>query len=96
MDTMAEIKLLLQRADTCRRNASVARRVSRAGPVGDRMQEVQGLERQIGCLHEQALMLQEEAAALALRAVRRRGLEARARVDAEMRLLLQVASMGPR
>lgn len=94
MDTMTEIGLLLQRAHTCCRNASVARRVSREGLADDRIEGVQGLERQIVHLHEQAMALRDQATALARQAVRGRGLAAPAAIEAEMRLLLQVAAMG--
>lgn len=95
MDRIAQIRLLLRRADTCHTNAGAARRVSRAGAAGDCREEVEGLQDRVVRLHERAMAFQEEAFSLARRAVAQRGVDDPVVARSEAQLLLQIARMEP-
>lgn len=88
METINEIQLLLRRAEACRDNAAVTRRVTRNYSTEAR----RPYEEQTARLHEQACSLEETARRLADRlALSRRPIEPTESQAEEARLILRLA-----
>ena len=88
METISEIQLLRRRAEACRDNAAVTRRITRDYSAEAR----QPFEEQTALLHEQACSLEEAAQRLADRlALSRRPVDRAETQAEEARLILQLA-----
>lgn len=88
MEAINEIQFLLRRAETCRDNAAVTRRVTRNYSAEAR----QSFGEQTARLHEQACSLEETARRLADRlALSRRPIDPAGNQAEEARLILRLA-----